>query len=331
VNRIVVAGAQGFFGSKVVELLRAEGCSPLRASRRAGVDLKLDVEDRTSIRQAIRKSDVIVDATAPFQTRSARLVDEAIAIGADVIDLSDSLAYSRLVFERDAAARSRDVRILNACSSVSVLSAFAIERSGIRNPIAIHGFLAPATRHTANPGAALSLLSTVGRPIVVLRDGAMRTVKGWSETREFHALGRRGHLMEIADSFTLPRIYPSLRNVDFWVNPNVLGAGSLLPITARVPALARLGLGFARMLGSNEGTLACEIEGPSGEPATVVFTGPESYLMAAIPAALAAQRLASGETCRAGVVPVGQHVDSGELEAALARHGLQFRVFSSQM
>src|SRR5205085_1881936 len=125
-------------------------------------------------RRAVRAGDVIVDATAPFQTRSTALVDAVIEIGADVVDLSDSLAYSRLVFERDGAARERGVRIFNACSSVSVLSAFAIERSGIRDPIAVHGFLAPSTRHTANPGAAESLLRTVGKAIVVLRGGELR-------------------------------------------------------------------------------------------------------------------------------------------------------------
>src|SRR5437899_6213933 len=92
-----------------------------------------------ALRSVIRTRDVIVDATAPFQTRTATLVEEAIAIGADVVDLSDSLSYARLISTRDKAARNRGVRLLNACSSISVLSAFAIERSGIRDPIALHG------------------------------------------------------------------------------------------------------------------------------------------------------------------------------------------------
>ena len=54
VNRIIVAGARGFFGSAVVRILRAEGCAPRIASRQAGGDLVLDVEDRDSIRKAIR-------------------------------------------------------------------------------------------------------------------------------------------------------------------------------------------------------------------------------------------------------------------------------------
>jgi hypothetical protein len=329
VNRIIVAGARGFFGSAIVRTLRAEGSAPLLASRRPGLDLLLDVEDRASVRRAIRARDVIVDATAPFQKRTATLVDEAIAVGADLVDLSDSLGYARLVWARDIAARKHGVRILNGCSSVSVLSAFALERSGIRDPVAIHGFLAPATRFTASRGVAESLLASVGKSIVVLRAGQLQQVCGWKETRQFAALQRRGRLVEMSDALTLPRVYPSLRVVDFWVNPNTSGAGALLQIVAQTPTLsplaarlAQYGVGFARILGSDEGTLAYEVEGTAGECSTVVFTGQDSFVMAAIPAALAASRLASGEPCPPGVVPVNRHIDSSALANALARYGI---------
>ena len=45
--------------------------------------------------------------------------------------------------------------------------------------------------------------------------------------------------------------------------------------------------------------------------------------MAAIPAALAAVRLASGDPCPAGIVPVHQQVDLHALTAALARYGIR--------
>jgi nucleoside-diphosphate-sugar epimerase len=328
-NRIIVAGARGFFGSAVVRILRAEGCTPLIASRRPGDDLVLDVEDPASIRKVIRPRDVIVDATAPFQKRTATLVDEAIAIGADVVDLSDHLGYARLIWTRDGAARDRGVRVLNGCSAVSVLSAFAIGRSGIHDPVAIHGFLAPATRYTANRGVAESLLASVGRSITVRRAGELIRVRGWRDVYRFALLGRRGRLTEMADAFTLPFVYPSLRDVDFWVDPNMVGAGVLLALVAQAPALspaaalfARYGMAFARILGSDEGVLAYEVEGASGERSTVVFTGPESFLMAAIPAALAASRLASGGPCPAGIVPVHQHIAPDALADTLARYGI---------
>jgi hypothetical protein len=102
----------------------------------------------------------------------------------------------------------------------------------------------------------------------------------------------------------------------------------LLGAVARAPALspicawfARYGTPVARLLGSAEGGLAYEIEG-AGRKSTFVLTGRESFLMAAIPAALAAIRLASGEPCAPGVVPVHQQVGVDALTAALSRHGI---------
>ncbi len=258
------------------------------------------------------------------------MIDEAIAIGADVVDLSDNLGYARLMWSRNGAARDRGVRVLNACSSVSVLSSFAIRHSRIREPIAIHGFLAPATRRTAHRGVTESLLSSVGQSIAIRRAGEWHQVRGWIESRQFALLGRSGRLTEMADAFTLPRAYPSIRNVDFWVDPNTRGAGVLLGIVAHLPALspiarwfARHGMSVARILGRDEGILAYEVEGAARERSTVVFTGAESFLMAAIPAALAAARLAAGEPCPSGVVPVDQHVNAEALADALIRHGIR--------
>jgi hypothetical protein len=128
----------------------------------------------------------------------------------------------------------------------------------------------------------------------------------------------------------LPRAYPSLRDVDFWVNPNTPGVGSLLGLIARLPFLLPVargvspyGVRFTKMFGSDDGVLAYEIEGLAGDVQTVVFTGSESFLMAAIPAALAAMRLASGKPYPPGVVPVHAQVPNDVLVAALTRYGIR--------
>jgi saccharopine dehydrogenase-like NADP-dependent oxidoreductase len=329
VKRIVVAGARGFFGSTVMERLRANGYVPVGASRRTAGAVRLDVEDRASIRASLRAGDVVVDATAPFQMRTTALIEEAIAIGFDVVDLCDNLAYARRVAALEHPAQARGIRLVNCCSSVSVLSALALRCSNLREPASLHGFLAPATRHTANHGVAESFLSNVGHAIEVWRGGAWQQTRGWKESREFQSLGRIGRVIETADSFTLPRAFPSLRTVDFWVDPNIRGAGPLLALASRVPAVVpllsmavRYGGRLARMLGSDCGMLAYEMEGAERDRATVVFRGRDSFVMAAIPAALAAERLAAGLIERAGLIPPDALTRGEALLEALEQSGI---------
>jgi hypothetical protein len=327
VRRIVVAGSRGFFGSAVLQLLRAGGRTALAASRRPGADVRLDVDDRASIRAALRAGDIVVDASAPFQTRTMALVEEAIAHRFDVVDLCDSLAYARAVHPFDAPAREAGVRILNCCSAMSVMSAFALEQSGHRAPVEIHGFLAPATRYTSNPGAVDSFLRSVGTSIDVWREGRWTTARGWIEAREFRGVGR-GHAIESADSHTLPRAYPTLRTADFWVNPNAFGGELLIAVASRLPALMPLfsqaisrASWLGKLVGRTAGCLAYEVG--SGGVATVIFRGPKSFRTAALPAAMAAEGLSDDRPLPAGVVPVNQHVPFDELREALGRLGIE--------
>ena len=194
----------------------------------------------------------------------------------------------------------------------------------------IHGFLAPATRHTAGGGAAESFLSSVGRPIEVWRGAAWQRARGWGESRDFASIGRRGRVIETADSFTLPRVFPSLRDVDFWVDPNTRGSGPLLALGSRVPAVVpllsmcvRYAGPLAKVLGRAAGVLAYEIEGGRRDRATIVFSGPNAFVMAAVPAALAAGRLAAGKIDRVGLVPPDALACGDALPDALEQRGIR--------
>lgn len=93
-SRIVVIGGRGFFGAAAVELLRRDGERPLVGSRRPGSDLRVDAEDPASLGAARRAGDVVIDAAGPFQRRTPLLAETALAAGADVIDLADSLDHA---------------------------------------------------------------------------------------------------------------------------------------------------------------------------------------------------------------------------------------------
>ncbi|MGH2450446.1 MAG: hypothetical protein ACRDGE_04085, partial [Candidatus Limnocylindria bacterium] len=221
-RRIVVAGGAGFFGRNVAELLRAEGLRPVTAGRSG--ELVLDVEDRASLHRGLRPGDVLVDAAGPFQARGTALVESALEIGVDVIDLNESLEHARRVAAFGERARQRGIAILSSCSAVSSVAATLLRLSGVDRPVRVSALVAPASRETAHAGTIRALLASVGTPIEVWRDFRAARVAGWRETRDFALPRRRAHLVSSALTLTLPEVWPALRVVDCWTDTSTFGA-----------------------------------------------------------------------------------------------------------
>ena len=328
-RRIIVAGGTGFFGGAAVERLRADGCEPIIASRTGG--MRLDVEDRGSIGTLLRQGDVVLDAVGPFQDRTTTLVQAAEAIGFDVVDISDSLTYC----ERVLARRSAGVRLLTACSSVSVVPASCVMVSGITRPTRASTFLAPETRYTARPGAGTSLLRSIGRPIRVWRGGALVRRIGWSEAQPFPMPRPIGplecRLMETADAVTLPPVWPSLRDVDFWVDTHIAALNRLLTWAAgwgvaswfESRYVQRIGLPVVRGLGPKGGAMGVQIEGEGRIARFGIVAEHRGYYTPIVPAVIAAKRIAEGRFQGTGVIPADRQVDPEEVFAYLRAIGLR--------
>lgn len=333
-RRIVVLGGLGFFGATAVERLRAEGARPLTAARRAGADLRLDVEDGASLRAALRPGDVVLDTVGPFQDRTTALAEAALEVGFDLIDIADSRAYVAKLYALRARFAQRGVRLLTACSSVSAVSAALVRHSGVSDPVRVTGFLAPATQSAANPGSGGSLLRSVGRPVQVLRDGQVVTRTGWRDTRTLlmpPPIGRmRGRLYESADGITLPSVWPSLRTVDFYVDSRVFGLNPLLDLAARwrpmhalLTRFLRPGLALSRWLGSATGCLAYEIEAAAGPVVRLALIGAHhGHYTPIAPAVLAALALAEDRFEPRGLAPPDRYVEADTLLAYLDRSGV---------
>jgi hypothetical protein len=333
-RRLVVVGGTGFFGAAAVERLRAGGLQPLVAALRGKADLRLDVNSRASVKKALRPFDVVLDAVGPFQSRSTALIEAAMEIGFDVVDLSDSLEYAERVEGLRLRIEAAGIRVLNSCSSVSAISAAAVRLSGFEKPVRLSVFLSPATRHTANTATAMSLMSSIGVPIRVFRDGRLVRVMGWRETRAFKMptpVGRaRGHLCSSADAFHLPRIWTTLRRIDFYVHggpPPVEGALALASRSAWVRRLMQTtlpaGLAVARLFGSKTGCLAFEVEDAGRRLWTLALVSShKGYVTAVVPAALAAGAIARGRFPSQGLIPPDRHVDPAALLDELLRLGV---------
>jgi saccharopine dehydrogenase-like NADP-dependent oxidoreductase len=334
VTRIVVAGGLGFFGGAVVEQLKRLGEKPLVASRREGGDLRMDVEDAMSLRTALRPGDVIVDTAGPFQDRTTLLVDAAVEIGFDLIDISDSLAYALKIFEMHSRIDSSGVRVLTSCSSASAVTAALVRLSAIAQPLRVTTFLVPAARFSANRAAALSLLRSVGRPVKVWRHGRLETRSGWRESRQAtlpSPVGSvQGSLFESCDSVLLPGIWPSLRHVDCFVSSNVPALNFLLSIAARWTAVRSsleralpLGLALAKWVGRAAGGIAVEVEGEGRLVTMALVSASGGHYTAAVPAAMAAKAMACGRFPERGLIPPDRHVEPRQLVRELRLLGIR--------
>jgi len=325
VRRIVVIGGRGFFGAAAIELLRREGLQPLVASRRSGADLTADAEDPASLRAALRSRDVVIDAAGPFQQRSTVLVETCLETGCDVIDLADSFEYVSKVQALAHRFVGAGSCILTACSSVSAVSAALVRLSGVEAPVRVSTFLAPATRNTSTAATSMSLLSTLERPVRAVHDGSLVERRAFSQLREFEfpaPIGRvSARLAESADALTLPRVWPSLREIDFWVDARRPALNMLSAAASRSRVLRSLmrpaqGIGrrVTKRFGKTSGGFGLEVEDASGaRHSSGFFHATRSYIVAVAPAVLAARQIAAGTFGSSGLVPADRQVDPWEL------------------
>jgi short subunit dehydrogenase-like uncharacterized protein len=328
----VLLGGSGVFGSAIADALRQRGFEPHTPSH-----AQVDVESSQDLHSSLKPRDIVIDAAGPFHRRTAMLLEVAITMGFDVVDLSDNLDYTLVVHATNDRLRAANVRVFTSCSAVSAVTAAVVKKSGIRKPTIVSVCLMPASRDTSSSGTTASLLRSLSHPVRVLRDGRLITVIGWSRSRVFRVpLGRgevRGYLVESSDAVTLPRVWPSLREVDFSVDTQVVGLNLVIETAMRLPfggrlleLLAPVGLPLARLMGSHAGGYAVEVAGDGGRVSTTTLVAQRgSFRAAVLPATLAAASLAGGASPPPGVVPADRLSDPDELFAELSKVGIEIK------
>jgi hypothetical protein len=334
VRRVIVIGGLGLFGLTIVEQLRQSGIVAQSASRGAGAELRVDANDPDSIRLVMRAGDVVIDAAGPFHERSTSLIESAIDIGFDVVDINDNLRYAESVLALQSRIDAVGIRVLSSASSVSAVAATIVRHSGIEQPIRITMYLAPASRHTANAGTALSLIQTIGQRVRMLRDGELQSSVGWSESRRFPMTPPIGpicgRLFESADSLYLPRIWPTLQDVGMYVDTNIPGINLLLWLAAKSNGVrsvlrrgVRIGAAIARRVGTSAGGIGCEIEDAAGRVVRYAISAPRnSYLTAVAPAVLAACAIAEDHFPERGLIMPDRYCEAAKLFAFLRAAGI---------
>ena len=126
------------------------------------------------------------------------------------------------------------------------------------------------------------------------------------------------------DSVTLPRAFPSLAMTELVVDSGRPYANALLRSKLVRGLIARnhvQALKLIRRIGATSGVLAFEVSSTLRHKQRV-FTGEKSYMLAVIPAVLAAIAIAGGKHKHRGVVPASEHAGVEEFYEAVKREGI---------
>lgn len=332
---IVVVGSTGAFGSKIAELLarvpdvrlvlagRTRATLEAQAgtlARAGGRSIEVAVLDAAHVRAhdfAQRGARLVINASGPYQRESYGLARAAIAAGSHYIDLADARDFVCGFDVLDQDARKAGVLAVSGASSVPGLSSAVVQcyRSDFGNLDALDIAISPGNSFDPGVATVASVLSGVGQPLKMLRDGRWETVHGWQGLRrqDFGRAGKRwvGHV-DVPDLALFPKHDPDFKTVCFqaglevsmfhlglWCASWLVRAGvvrSLEPISPHLLVMKRR----LSRLGSDRGGMVVTMRGTGhdGKPKALTWLlvaqqGHGPYVPALASVALA-RRLATG-------------------------------------
>jgi saccharopine dehydrogenase-like NADP-dependent oxidoreductase len=356
---VLVVGGYGTFGARAVRHLARLGIAHVIVAGRdassawsAARDLaeahQIDVSalaldaERPDL-EALRRSraSVVLNASGPFQAQSYALAEAAVSAGMHYVDLADSRAFVTGITALDDAARVAGVLVASGASSVPALSCAVVDALADRFQRIEEIDIGISPANGFDPGIATTraVLSGLGQPMPVLRDGSWTTAYGWQDAfrRPLGDLGARWFAnCDVPDLTLLPQRYPGARTVRFAAGVEVaamfcwlwlmswLARGRIVPkpeAFARPLMWAKRRLSF---LGSDAGGMYVRVSGlgHDGRQATVTWTiiarqnhGP---FIPPAPAAVLAARLCHGDVSRIGAMPCVGLVTLADIEAVFA-------------
>lgn len=234
--RILVLGGYGNFGGYIARALAPDPAVQLVIAGRSAAKARafvealgaanpaeaaaLDISGELAATLAGLRPDMVIHTVGPFQHQDYRVAEASIAAGAHYCDLADARAFVRDIGTLDTAAKAAGVAVIAGASSVPCLTAAYLD-DAMAEFAAIervdYGITA-AQQTNRGLGTASAILSYVGRPFAMLRDGMMQRVFGWQglHSEVYPELGRRWFgYCDIPDLDLFPARYPGLREMRF--------------------------------------------------------------------------------------------------------------------
>jgi short subunit dehydrogenase-like uncharacterized protein len=275
---IVVFGATGYTGRLVADALSGRGERPMLAGRNPGALEELaaelggldtavaDVARPESVRALVSEGDVLVSTVGPFVKWGAPAVEAAIDGRAHYIDSTGEPAFIRRIFEGWGPRAE-----VSGCGLVTAFgydyvpgnlaAALALERAGGRATKVAVGYFTSGDmdpRGAMSGGTAATLATGIVSPHFAFRDGRVVPERSAKRVRSFDFGGKKlsGISVGSSEHFTLPRIHPSLREVDAYL-------GWFGPASRAMQAMSAIGSlpGVGTAMGAMTGRLVRNVRG----------------------------------------------------------------------
>jgi hypothetical protein len=256
-QKILVLGAYGFFGSRIcTALARNKRIHLILAGRdltkatAAAYQLGLSADHARAVdathpqlAQQLRKLGVnmLIHTAGPFQDQGYEVARAAIEAGCHYLDLADGRAFVTGITRLDVAARAAGVSVISGVSSLPALTSAVVDR--YRGEFfRLDAIRIGITSGAAIPGVATlrAILGYCGKRFRTLENGVWIDVYGWLDTHQHEfpkAVGARYlSRCDIPDLDLFPQRYPGVKTVSFHAG---FASGTAHKLVERLALLVR--------------------------------------------------------------------------------------------
>lgn len=348
--RVLVLGATGVFGSRLVERAAAEpGIALVLAGRnrdkltalaaQLGEETSFRCIDRDTVVAAnLAEVDVVLDAAGPFQGSAFQVIEAALTAKIHYVDLADARDFVAAISQFEARAREAGVAIICGASSIPALSHAVIDAltAGWQRIDTIKVGIFPGNRAPRGLSVVEAILSYAGQPVRVFADGRWRPVPGWGRTHRWPIAGvgpRWASVCDTPDQDLLVARYRPVRSAEFFAGVELsimhLGLallcwpvrlGLIRSLRPAASILHRIAI-WLRPLGSDRGAMAVDVYGTDKSGAairkvwTLDATGAAGPYVPVLPAIAVLRKLRDGIGFIAGAYPCAGLLKLAELDA----------------
>jgi hypothetical protein len=259
VQRILILGAYGFFGSRISAALAKNPRIQLILAGRdiskataAAYQLGLSADHARAIDAThpqlalqLRKLGVttVIHTAGPFQDQGYEVARAAIKAGSHYFDLSDGRAFVNGIVRLDAEARAAGVSVVSGVSSLPALSSAVVDK--YRGEfMRLDAIRIGITSGAVIPGVATirAILGYAGKRFRTLEDGAWVDVYGWLDTQQHDFPKSVGARLisrcDVPDLDLLPLRYAGVRTVSFHAG---FASGTAHKVIERIARLVKQG------------------------------------------------------------------------------------------